>query len=303
MIIRTALSAAVLLAAMPAAAQTVYNTELQNLNSATVTTITDATGTRTTATAGSNSGTPTTGSWYQENVRTGGTVGITTDYARSGNGSALFQTTSGTSKGDLSYNLGGLVSLSSFSSISFDFYRDSASTTGAGFAPVFRLGMFKDSHNGNGPTYAGLLVFEYYYQNQSNPATDSWITQSSTLDNGIWWATNSALGPTFAAANGGQKSLQSWIDANAGSDLYVYGYNMGVGSGWSGTFSGAIDNVAVTNANGTSAFNFEVASGLGAVPEPSAWALLILGFGAIGGAMRRRVRSGVTARGTMRFAR
>lgn len=31
----------------------------------------------------------------------------------------------------------------------------------------------------------------------------------------------------------------------------------------------------------------------GAVPEPGTWALLILGFGAVGGAMRRRVRTSV----------
>lgn len=38
-----------------------------------------------------------------------------------------------------------------------------------------------------------------------------------------------------------------------------------------------------------------------AVPEPSAWALLILGFGLTGGAMRRRTRSAVQARAALRF--
>lgn len=297
---RSMIAVAVLAAAAPVAAQTVYNTDLPDFNNGSATTTTDATGTRTTATAGSNTAT-STGSWYQANVRPGGTVGITTDYARSGNGSAYFQTVGSGAKGDLNYNLSGLVRLDSFSAVSFDFYRDSASTTGAGFSPVFRLGMFKDSGNGNGPTFAGQLVFEYLYQNQTAPLTDTWTTQSSTLTSGIWWATNGALGPTFANANGGQKTLQAWIADNAGSTLYVGGYNIGVGSGWSGTFTGAVDNVIVSNGAGSNAFNFEVLAN-GAVPEPSTWALLILGFGAVGAGLRRRNSAGARARATLRFS-
>ena len=40
-----------------------------------------------------------------------------------------------------------------------------------------------------------------------------------------------------------------------------------------GSYGGALDNVSVT----------------GAVPEPATWAMMILGFGLIGGAMRRRM--------------
>jgi hypothetical protein len=42
-------------------------------------------------------------------------------------------------------------------------------------------------------------------------------------------------------------------------------------------FNGGLDNIA-----------FDVRQIAGAVPEPSTWALLILGFGLLGGAMRRR---------------
>lgn len=44
------------------------------------------------------------------------------------------------------------------------------------------------------------------------------------------------------------------------------------------------------------------ATGPGAVPEPSTWALLILGFGAVGAGMRRRTASGVATRAALRFA-
>jgi hypothetical protein len=40
----------------------------------------------------------------------------------------------------------------------------------------------------------------------------------------------------------------------------------------------------------------------GAVPEPSTWALMILGFGAVGGAMRRRTLAGVSTRASLTFA-
>lgn len=40
---------------------------------------------------------------------------------------------------------------------------------------------------------------------------------------------------------------------------------------------------------------FAPASLGGAVPEPQSWALMILGFGFAGGALRRRSRSAVTA--------
>lgn len=43
------------------------------------------------------------------------------------------------------------------------------------------------------------------------------------------------------------------------------------------------------------------ALGVAGVPEPAAWSLLILGFGAIGGAMRARTRKAVTSRLTLRI--
>lgn len=39
-----------------------------------------------------------------------------------------------------------------------------------------------------------------------------------------------------------------------------------------------------------------------AVPEPATWAMFVLGFGALGGAMRSRARKSANARGTLSFA-
>ena len=284
--------AATALVGSAAFADTVNNTSLQNINgvygAGVATTTTTAAGTSTTVvgpSGGANraSGAIVTGQWYQNNVGGGGTVGITTNYARTGDGSASFSTVSGDSKADLQYYLGSSVALSSLTSVSFDFYRDAASTTTALFAPVFRFDIAKDGR------FAGSLVLENYYQANQNTPTDSWQTLTADVNNGQFWATNAALGPTFAAANGGVKTLADWINANSGANLSVYGLEVGVGSGWAGAFSGAVDNVNVSFANGTTVnSNFEVASLAAAAPEPAAWAMMIIGFGVAGFALRRR---------------
>ena len=297
-----ALATTALMTTTAAMADTVSNTSLQNINgvfgTSTAATTTNATGTRTTVTgpgpnAGGNraSGAPTLNTWYQANVGAGTTVGITTDYARSGNGSALFTATQDqTGKADLIYNFGTAgasapVALSSLSSVSFDFYRSGASTTDANFAPVLRLGMLKDG------VFAGSLVFENVYQQQTISPVNTWTTLTANLNSGIFWATNASLGPTFASANGGQKTLAQWIADNGNANLSVYGLEIGIGSGWNGTFFGAVDNVQANFGNArTVNSNFEVAVNA-AVPEPATWAMMIAGFGLVGGAMRRRKTS------------
>lgn len=287
-----------------AAAQTVYNTSLQNVNgtfgTSTAVTSTTATGTRTTVTGpGPNAsanraqGTAALNQWYQANVGAGSTIGITTDYARSGNGSAYFNSIQGdTGKGDLIYNFGtggamAPVALSSLTSVSFDFYRSSLSTTGANLAPVLRLDMLKNG------VFAGSLVFENVYQQQTTAPVDAWTTLTANLTNGIFWATNGSLGPTFADANGGQKTLAQWIADNGNANLSVYGLEIGIGSGWNNQFFGAVDNVNVAFGTARSVnSNFEVEANT-AVPEPATWAMMFMGFGLMGYSLRRR-RAAVT---------
>ncbi|HMI21256.1 MAG TPA: PEPxxWA-CTERM sorting domain-containing protein [Sphingomonas sp.] len=280
---------ALAMAASAANAQTVYNTSLAPLNTATATTTTGATGTQTSSSAPSNArdtASAGNGVWFQSDVGGGATVGITTDYAHDGNGSALFETTGTSAKADLEFLFAQPLALSDLTSISYDYYRDASSTTMATLAPVMRLDISKDG------LWAGSLVFENYYQQGGNAVVGDWTTVTATLDSGVIWATNSALGPKNAAADGGEKTFAEWLAGNSGHDLTVTGMSVGVGSGWTGSFKGAVDDVNVNFANGPHAsYNFEVAS----VPEPASWAMMLGGFGLVGGMMRRR-------RSAIRFA-
>lgn len=56
------------------------------------------------------------------------------------------------------------------------------------------------------------------------------------------------------------------------------------------------------NFTGGAGSNFNGTVNLAAVPEPAAWALFILGFGAIGGAMRRRSQQVSSAKAKLNFA-
>lgn len=288
-------AAAGVLAASGANAQTVLNTSLQNINATrgagVATTTTNANGTSTTTVGPGGdpnrvSGVPIAGTWVQTDVGGGGTAGITKTYLSNGNGAAYFAGTGPDSKANLSYAFAAPVALSALTSMSFDFIHDSPST----YSPVMRLTMTKDG------VYAGQLVFEYTYQAnpfQSSPA-NVWTTMSATQNSGIFWATNGALGPSQAAANGGEKDLADWLAGNAGHTLNVIGVNIGVGSGWPTAYSDAVDNVRFNFTGGPSG-NFDFAVAGGAVPEPASWALMISGFGLAGAMLRRRRAVSATA--------
>lgn len=64
------------------------------------------------------------------------------------------------------------------------------------------------------------------------------------------------------------------------------------------TNNGIYGDVLQTAANGSYSIAANVSYSLAGVPEPSTWALMILGFGAVGGAMRRRQPTAATVRFT-----
>ena len=106
-------------------------------------------------------------------------------------------------------------------------------------------------------------------------------------DNG---SPDTALTGTFRGYNDDFNSLNSQLTLNLAAGNYVLSI---------GRFLFTESEARSFNAGGQSAgttysviFNQDVGLA-GAVPEPSAWALLILGFGAVGAGMRRRTTARV----------
>ena len=84
------------------------------------------------------------------------------------------------------------------------------------------------------------------------------------------------------------RTLAEWGDLLGGT---VLGFGVGNGGcpGNCTNFNAFADNLSLTTSTGTRSVNF-AASSVAAVPEPGTWAMMLLGFGAIGGAMRRNRR-------------
>jgi len=244
---------------------------------------------------GLNFGNP---NWVYNNTRGGGSVGIRNNYPRSGNGSVYFASPGINGKADIEYfadpfGFGGnffpnpfnpasvLGALSALSHLSYEWYRDSSSTAPARLHPVLRLGILRVRASDPDDTNSwrvGYLVFERANNGFGAAPTNVW-QQDDILGSNYRLVATSPLG--FDAT---PRTIPQWLTFAASQDaaLLVISVNAGIGSGWDGTFVGAVDNITF-GFNGTyTTYNFEV------VPEPASMAALGSGLIGLLGLRRRK---------------
>jgi hypothetical protein len=194
--------------------------------------------------------------WIYNNVRNNAIIGINDTLANDGNGSVGFQVPTG-AKADIEM-YGQLGTLGNLSSFGYDWYRDSSSTASSHLHPSLRLFVRDPVTNAS-----GYLVFELAYNPSVSPVQlDQWVTEDIVAEDYNLWATGGLPG-AFTDYN---TTLSEWKTNH--SDYLVLGISSGVGSGWDGTFEGAVDNITIGFNGGSTTYNFEVQSN-GVVPEPT----------------------------------
>lgn len=197
----------------------------------------------------------------------GGHSGISATAPRSGTGSVeLFGDRTRFTVGSLSSPASNLGLFSDFLDLSFEYMLDPGSVSGccdAKYSPALRIvvwdGGVKDE-----------FVFEQAYQVGGYGAAGPLGTWNTTSTSNTFY--KKSLGN-----ENNQATLATWaggLSANA----YVGAVYVGAGSGIGASYHAYVDNITFDG----DTYNFE------AVPEPMSWALMIMGFGATGVALRRR---------------
>lgn len=223
--------------------------------------------------------TPISGEWTNRpgEARLGATAAITATAPRSGNGSLeLTGDRTRFALGNM-YPISGSVALADLSSVlglTFDWRIAAGSTNpySVDYTPALRLHIFDA-----GADVRKELIWEGAYNG----------TYGKT-DRDTWYSSSSE--DKFFITGGSElegKTISDWARTlNTGS--FVSGISVGVGGGAGLGYNAFADNVRFSTTSGATTFNFETASIAGAVPEPSTWAFMLFGFGAVGFAMRKR---------------
>ncbi len=214
---------------------------------------------------------------YRE-TKNNGTIGINTNLARSGNGSAWISTdgttngkseialsTAFTAAGDSNGSLGSFDSLSAFG---VDLYTQSSSVSN--LAAIVRLELFSATDGGG---KYGQLVFDTTW----NPghfgtfAFGQWNTEDFMANAGsMWFRGSSSLGATYDPS-GSERTLADWMSTLNGKGYQVLSMNAGMGSS-NTVFQGAVDNFKLGFGGSNKTYNFE------AVPEPASICAIGLGI-------------------------
>lgn len=247
--------------------------------------------------------------WMRMNVRVNSATGITNAFPRSGDGSAWMTLADGSGKADWGYyRTGGFGTLADLSGASFDWYRASTSTNPANQMPAFRIVVDIDGDLVNSTTDIAYLVYEQVYNEAGgwSAPTDAWQTSAIGGTTNLWVfqpgvGAEEVFNRTLADYQAGTYTpTMGWSQITGNSR--VLGIVIGIGSGWNGAFTGAIDNATLVMGGAaplTFATNFEVSlppppvvvAKPVPVGGPEAMAALGLGLALLAWRHRRRIRA------------
>ena len=145
--------------------------------------------------------------------------------------------------------------------------------TGGIQSPAFRV------YIQDGSTRSELIWEAAYNGGYTTGVADS--VSSSDL----FWQFISGSGPSFIGGTGTyvMHTVSEW-GALYSSGAYVSAFGVGNGGGAGNDFHALADNVTLTTRAGSLGYDFQQS----AVPEPATWAMMVAGFGLVGGAIRRR---------------
>lgn len=224
-------------------------------------------------------------------TRNGGSVTLSNLQSPDGDGSLRLSTPGSSAKATAIYTgASALGRLDFLTSISYQHYRDPASTNASTQAPSLRLAV------SDGQGRQGFLVYEPVY-NGGTPVPDgTWQTADATTGN--WWLFENGVFENFGL------TLDDWLTDSVfdnstgtaskqgfGDDALILGLEIGIGSGWNFDTIAFVDNVLLsfrTDDGFEYGFDWNFQASTNQVPEPATLGLMGAGLAGIWLVRRRR---------------